>query len=346
MNILALAIDAAERTPLPDGITLAGIDFLCGRTRRQLSLVPDETEAAFTTAMKYYPVATHTDDANSQHYEVPAEFFALVLGPQRKYSCCLYPDKTTTLAQAETAALAETVTHADIRDGQAILELGCGWGSLSLYLAAQFPHARIISVSNSASQRAFIENRIAARGLSNLTIITQDMNTFTPAQTFDRIVSVEMFEHMSNWEILLERAREWLNPDGRLFMHVFAHRNRSYRFDHDDPADWIARHFFTGGIMPAFDLPHRFGDLFEVEQQWRWSGNDYKRTAMDWLANFDANLDQIDPILRDVYGADATLWRRRWRLFFLATAGLFGHANGEEWGVGHYRLKPAAPKTQ
>lgn len=277
--------------------------------------MPGETEAAFTTAMKYYPVATHTGDANAQHYEVPPEFFQLVLGPQRKYSCCRYPDGTTTLAEAETLALAATVAHADIKDGQTILELGCGWGSLSLYLAARLPQAQIVSVSNSASQRAYIESQIAARGLPNLTAITEDMNTFTPAQTFDRIISVEMFEHMSNWEILLERARQWLNPDGRMFMHVFAHRNRSYRFDHDDPADWIAQHFFTGGIMPAFDLPHRFGDLFEVEQQWRWSGNDYKRTAMDWLANFDANLDKIDPILRDVYGADAPLWRRRWRLF-------------------------------
>jgi cyclopropane-fatty-acyl-phospholipid synthase len=346
MNILAFAIDAAERAPLPDSLTLAGIDYLCGRTKRRLSLVPDETEAAFTTAMRYYPVATHTDDANAQHYEVPAEFFELVLGPQRKYSCCRYPSKTTTLEDAEIVALAETIAHADIQDGQTILELGCGWGSLSLYLAAHFPYARIMSVSNSASQRAYIESQIAARGLSNLDVITQDMNVFTPDETFDRIVSVEMFEHMSNWQILLERAREWLNPDGRLFMHVFTHRNRSYRFDHDDPADWVAHHFFTGGIMPAFDLPHRFRDLFEVEQEWRWSGTDYQRTAMDWLANFDANLDRIDPILRDVYGADASLWRRRWRLFFLATAGLFGHGDGEEWGVGHYRLKPVVARRQ
>ena len=341
MNMLAFAINAAERTPLPDSVTLAGIDFLVGRTKRRLSVVPAEIEAVFTSAMQHYPVATHTDAANAQHYEVPAEFFALALGPQRKYSSCLYPSEATTLAEAETFALAETVEHAGIRDGQAVLELGCGWGSLSLYLAQHFPHATITSVSNSASQRAYIEDQAHLRGLTNLTVITADMNVFSTDKTYDRIVSVEMFEHMSNWRTLLERAKGWLNADGRMFLHVFTHKNRSYRFDHDDPADWIAHHFFTGGIMPAFDLPHRFEDLFAVEREWRWSGTHYRRTALDWLANFDREINKIDVILRDVYGADAALWRRRWRLFFLATAGLFGHADGDVWGVGHYLLAPA-----
>ncbi|MDB5524994.1 MAG: cyclopropane-fatty-acyl-phospholipid synthase [Rhizobium sp.] len=341
MDMLAFAINAAERAPLPDGLTLAGIDFLVGRTKRKLSVATAETEAVFTTAMKHYPVAIHTDEANAQHYEVPSEFFALVLGPQRKYSSCLYRDASTTLAQAETFALAETVQHADIRDGQAILELGCGWGSLSLYLAEHFPQAKITSVSNSTSQREYIEGQAQERGLTNLTVLTQDMNVFATAETFDRIVSVEMFEHMSNWRILLERARTWLKEDGRMFLHVFTHKDRSYRFDTSDPSDWIAHHFFTGGIMPAFDLPHRFDDLFTVEQQWRWSGTHYRRTALDWLANFDRGIDSVDRILKRVYGADAVLWRRRWRLFFLATAGLFGHENGDVWGVGHYLLSPA-----
>jgi cyclopropane-fatty-acyl-phospholipid synthase len=290
--------------------------------------------------MRHYPVATHTDEANAQHYEVPAEFFSLVLGPQRKYSSCFYPSATTTLAEAETFALAGTCEHADIRDGQSILELGCGWGSLSLYLAEHFPAARITSVSNSASQRAYIEEQARQRGLGNLTIITADMNVFSTEEVYDRIVSVEMFEHMSNWRILLERARGWLKPDGLMFLHVFAHKNRSYRFDQSDPSDWIAQHFFTGGIMPAFDLPYRFDDIFTVEKEWRWSGAHYRRTALDWLANFDREIGRIDVILKDVYGADAALWRRRWRLFFLATAGLFGHANGGVWGVGHYLLSP------
>ena len=340
MNMIALAINAAERAPVPDSVTLAGIDFLCARTKRRLAETPAEVEEAFAEAMTDFPVATHTDEANQQHYEVPAEFFALVLGPQRKYSSCLYPTDTTTLAEAETYALAATVKHAHIEDGQKILELGCGWGSLSLYLAQYFPMAEIISVSNSSSQRDYIQTQARKRGLTNLTVITADMNDFVAHRQFDRIVSVEMFEHMSNWRTLLERTRGWLKPDGRLFLHVFTHRDRSYRFDVSDPADWIAHHFFTGGIMPAHDLPHRFPDLYRVEQEWRWSGTHYKKTALDWLANMDRENSRIEPILKRVYGADAGLWRRRWRLFFLATAGLFGHDNGDVWGVGHYLLAP------
>ncbi|MBX9458235.1 MAG: cyclopropane-fatty-acyl-phospholipid synthase family protein [Rhizobium sp.] len=342
MNMIALAINAAERAPMPDSVTLAGIDFLCARTRKRLAETPAEAEDAFARSMSAFPVAIHTDEANEQHYEVPAEFFALVLGPKRKYSSCLYPTPTTTLVEAETFALAATVNHARIEDGQQILELGCGWGSLSLYLAQHFPMAAITSVSNSASQREYIERQARKRGLTNLTVVTADMNDFAAEARYDRIVSVEMFEHMSNWRTLLERTRGWLKTDGRLFLHVFTHRDRSYRFDHADPADWIAHHFFTGGIMPAFDLPHRFQDIYRVEQEWRWSGVHYQRTALDWLANFDREIGRIDPILKQVYGADAVLWRRRWRLFFLATAGLFGHDKGDVWGVGHYLLAPSA----
>ncbi|MGI2033267.1 SAM-dependent methyltransferase [Rhizobium panacihumi] len=341
MNMLAFAINAAERAPLSDSVTLAGIDFLCGRTKRRLATTSAETERVFAETMGDFPIATHTDEANRQHYEVPADFFSLVLGPQRKYSCCLYPAADTTLADAETAALAETVAHATIEDGMSILELGCGWGSLSLYLAQHFPNSRITSVSNSASQREYILRLATQRGLTNLTVITSDMNDFDSAEHYDRVVSIEMFEHMSNWRDLLARVRGWVKPDGKLFLHVFTHKTRSYRFDHDDPADWIAHHFFTGGIMPAHDLPHRFGDLFQVEQEWRWSGMHYRRTAMDWLANFDREIDRIKPIFARVYGKDAGLWQRRWRLFFLATAGLFGHDDGEVWGVGHYLLTPS-----
>lgn len=341
MNMLAFAINTAERAPLTDGMTLAGIDFLCGRTKRRLAASSSEEESAFVETMGQFPVATHTDEANRQHYEVPAEFFALALGSQRKYSCCLYPTADTTLDQAESFALAETVKHAAIKDGMTILELGCGWGSLSLYLARHFPNSRVVSVSNSASQRAYILDMASQAGLTNLTVITADMNDFTTDEQFDRVVSVEMFEHMSNWRTLLERVLTWVKPDGRLFLHVFTHKDRSYRFDQDDPADWIAHHFFTGGIMPSHDLPHRFSDLFAVENEWRWSGTHYRRTALDWLENFDRHIDSIQPILTQVYGKDASLWQRRWRLFFLATAGLFGHDNGDVWGVGHYLLAPA-----
>jgi cyclopropane-fatty-acyl-phospholipid synthase len=341
MNMLAFAINAAERTPLTDGMTLAGIDFLCGRTRRRLATTPADSERSFAATMGDHPIATHTDEANQQHYELPPEFFAAVLGPQRKYSSCLYLGADTTLEEAEGYALAETVRHAQIEDGMDILELGCGWGSLSLYLAQNFPNARITSVSNSASQRQYILSQAERLKLTNLSVITADMNDFATENVHDRIVSVEMFEHMSNWRGLLSRAKGWLKPEGKLFLHVFTHKDRSYRFNHQDPADWIAHHFFTGGIMPAHDLPRRFEDLFTVEDEWRWSGTHYRRTALHWLENFDRQIGTIQPILKNVYGRDANLWQRRWRLFFLATAGLFGHETGEVWGVGHYLMRPA-----
>ncbi|MGV4792025.1 class I SAM-dependent methyltransferase [Rhizobium sp. F40D2] len=342
MNMLAFAINAAERAPISDGLSLAGIDLLCGRMKRRLATLPQEVEQRFVETMDRSPVAIHTEESNRQHYEVPAGFFTQTLGPQRKYSCCLYPTSGTTLAEAETLALAETVKHAGIEDGMSILELGCGWGSLSLHLAQHFPKARIVSVSNSVSQRAYILGVAEARELSNLTVITADMNDFSTAERYDRVVSVEMFEHMSNWRALLQRISGWMQPGGRLFLHVFTHKNRSYRFDRADPADWIAQHFFTGGIMPAHDLPHRFGDLFRVENEWRWTGMHYRRTALDWLANFDREVDRIQPIFSQVYGRDASLWQRRWRLFFLSTVGMFGYDKGEVWGVGHYLLAPAA----
>jgi cyclopropane-fatty-acyl-phospholipid synthase len=245
------------------------------------------------------------------------------------------------LAEAEHLALDETVAHADLADGQTILELGCGWGSLTLFMAEQFPAANITAVSNSTPQRLHIESQAAARGLANIRVVTADMNAFEPTSTYDRVVSVEMFEHMSNWRSLLARVKTWLTPEGRLFIHVFRHRQSPYRFDHENEADWIARHFFTGGIMPSHGLIRHFSDCFAVEKDWRWSGLHYRKTAMDWLARFDENRVEIDPVLREVYESDAALWRQRWRLFYLATAALFGHAGGEEWGVSHFLLRPA-----
>ena len=341
MSLIAATIDVAERAHLPDPVLKFGVGALVSSARRRLRTSPAGVEAAFARAMADHPVAEHTAAANDQHYELPAAFFALALGPRRKYSSCLYGPGVETLAAAEENALAETCLHAELKDGQSILELGCGWGSLSLWMAESLPRARITAVSNSTSQRAHIESEARARGLTNLAVVTADMNDFAPDGRFDRVVSVEMFEHMSNWRALLARIRGWLNPDGRLFVHVFSHRSTPYRFDHRDTADWIARYFFTGGVMPSHGLMTRFDDLFQVEADWRWSGSHYQRTSLDWLANYDRNAGAVMDILRTVYGDQAGVWFRRWRLFFLATAGLFGHARGKEWGVSHYRLRPA-----
>ncbi|MEP6968437.1 MAG: cyclopropane-fatty-acyl-phospholipid synthase family protein, partial [Pseudomonadota bacterium] len=329
LSLTGVATRAVERGPLPDALTRLGVGYLVRRAARGLEAQGAEGDAVFAAEMAGRPIAENTRAANAQHYEVPAAFFRLVLGPRLKYSSGLYETAASSLAQAEDHALAQTCLNADLADGQEVLELGCGWGSLSLWMAEHYPSSRITAVSNSHSQRAAIEARARAQSLSNLTVITADMNDFQTDRRFDRVVLVEMFEHMANWRELLGRIAGWLAPGGRLFVHIFTHCDRPYRFDAADDADWIARHFFTGGMMPSHGLIRCFGDLFEVEEAWRWSGEHYRRTAEDWLANFDAHAAALAPVLRETYGADAGLWRRRWRLFFLATAGLFGAAGGE-----------------
>jgi cyclopropane-fatty-acyl-phospholipid synthase len=341
MSFVSTIIGTAERVPLPDVIIRAAIHRLCSRTATKLATGNAESDAWFADEMAARAIAEHTDEDNVQHYEVPAAFFAHVLGPNRKYSSCFYREPATTLREAEEESLRQTVEHADLADGQSILELGCGWGLLSLWMARQFPRSQVTAVSNSNSQREYIEREAAKRGLPNLRVVTADMNVFDANAQFDRIVSVEMFEHMMNWRELMTGVRSWLKPDGRFFMHIFTHRSGAYLFDRSDAEDWIAQHFFTGGMMPSHHLIRQYADLFRIEKEWRWSGTHYQRTAQDWLVNFDAHRDEIEGILREVYGDDTALWMRRWRWFFLATSGLFGYADGSEWGVSHYRMKAA-----
>lgn len=341
MSFVSRMIGTAERVPLPDLIIRAAIQRLCSRTATRLASGSAESDAAFAGEMAARAIAEHTGEANAQHYEVPAAFFAQVLGPNRKYSSCFYKEPASTLQEAEEEALRQTIEHADLADGQAILELGCGWGSLALSVARRFPRAEVTAVSNSHSQREYIEQAAASRGLKNLHVITADMNVFDAGRQFDRIVSVEMFEHVLNWRALMTRVRSWLKPDGRFFMHIFTHRSGAYLFDRADGEDWIAQHFFSGGMMPSHHLIRQYADLFEIEKEWRWSGTHYQRTALDWLSNFDSHRDEIEAVLRGVYGNDTPLWMRRWRWFFLATSGLFGYAEGSEWGVSHYRMKAA-----
>jgi cyclopropane-fatty-acyl-phospholipid synthase len=339
MSVVSRIIGTAERVPLPDLLIRAAIQRLCSRTATRLANGDAASDALFAGEMAARAIAECADAPNAQHYEVPAAFFARVLGPNRKYSSCFYKEPKSTLQEAEEEALRQTVEHAGLADGQSILELGCGWGSLSLWMARQFPKSVIIAVSNSQSQRQYIESEAEIRGLKNLRVVTADMNVFDPRRQFDRIVSVEMFEHMMNWRQLMTRVKSWLAPDGRFFMHIFTHRSGAYLFDRDDREDWIAQHFFTGGVMPSHHLIRQYSDLFEVEKEWRWSGTHYQRTALDWLANFDSRRDEVEGILRELYGSDTALWMRRWRWFFLATAGLFGYADGIEWGVSHFRMK-------
>lgn len=339
MALAEAAIRLGEALPWPDRMSAAVIERFVGQTKRKLAQSENPSDAAFLRATAALPVAINTAEANTQHYEIPVRFFELILGPQRKYSCCLY-EGAGNLAAAEERALRATAEHAGLADGQDILELGCGWGSLSLWMARRFPNARITSVSNSASQREFIAGHARAGNLRNLAVITADMNEFTPVGRFDRVVSVEMFEHMVNWRPLLLRIQAALRNDGFLFLHIFSHKSVSYRFSAEDRADWIAQHFFTGGIMPSRQLIRQFEDTFRLDAEWQWNGRHYRDTARDWLANYDRHRSEIMQVLQQVYGRDAALWHRRWRLFFLATMGLFGHADGQEWGVSHYRLAP------
>ena len=333
------AMKVVERGWVPDSIVRSGIRSLCRQRMREIQISEAQQSQhldEFVRNMGKAPVAPLVHKANEQHYEVPAAFFQQVLGARLKYSSAFW-DGVDTLDQAEVQALALSCEHADLKDGQQVLELGCGWGSLTLWMAKSYPNSTITAVSNSHSQRLFIEQRAMEAGLGNVRVITADINHFSMDQGFDRIVSVEMFEHLRNYASIFDRVAGWLKPDGRFFMHIFCHRSTPYLFEVRDDTDWMSRYFFSGGMMPSADLPLKFQDSLCFANRWDWSGIEYQKTAEAWLDKLDAARDEVFAIFSDTYGqADAKMWVNRWRIFFMACAELFGMRGGDEWRVSHF----------
>jgi cyclopropane-fatty-acyl-phospholipid synthase len=335
-------ISLIERGWVPDYLIRTGIRQLL---RKRLSDEKNNFNKkdhfnSFVGTLCSRPIAVDTSKANDQHYELPPSFFNLILGKYNKYSSCYWGDGATSLDEAEASSLKITCERAELSDDMDILELGCGWGSLSLWIAEKYPNSRVTSISNSNQQREFINRAAKLKNLNNLTVVTCDMNSFNAETKFDRVVSVEMFEHMQNYERLMENISSWLKINGKLFVHIFCHQRFAYFFSTEGSDNWMGRYFFTGGLMPSEDLLLKFQKNISLDNQWRWNGCHYKLTSNAWLKNMDREKINILPILEKVYGRnERNIWFQRWRIFFMACAELFGYNSGNQWLVAHYLFK-------
>ncbi|RZJ82141.1 MAG: class I SAM-dependent methyltransferase [Flavobacterium sp.] len=337
-----------ENDKLPDPVLRAGIRKLLKKRLTDETVGDEELQQRkfinLVNELKSSPIAVNTSDANEQHYELPTEFFQYCLGKNLKYSSGYWNPGVKDIDTSEDDMLALTCKRADLQNGQNVLELGCGWGSLSLYMATKFPESKFTVVSNSATQKVFIDDTAKQRGIQNLTVLTADMNTFTIADSFDRVVSVEMFEHMRNYKLLLAKVASFLKPDGKLFVHIFTHKTLAYKYEVVDESDWMSKYFFTGGIMPSNHLFFYFNDDLKIAKHWVVNGTNYGKTSEAWLSNMDKHKKEIMPILENTYGKDqAVKWWVYWRLFYMACAELFNYNNGNEWMVCHYLFSPTQP---
>lgn len=332
---MSALIELAERRVVRRPLIRGGIRYL---VRSRLGSLSDSASQEMLVELGESPIALHTDAANEQHYEVPAPFYELVLGSHLKYSSGYWAPHCDGLDQAEADMLSLYCERARLKDGQNVLDLGCGWGSFTLFAAARFPGSRFTAVSNSTGQREFIEARARERGLDNIRVITADVNHLELDDTFDRIVSVEMFEHVRNYAALLRRISSWLNDDGYLFVHIFCHREHVYPYETEGDGNWMDKYFFTGGLMPAIDTLLHFQDEVELDKRWIVNGTHYAKTARAWLDNLDRDRAAVRRALEPTYGTDVDRWVQRWSMFFMACEELFGYRNGEEWMVSHYRF--------
>ena len=335
-------IELAEKGIIPDYFIRQGIVRNCENRLNNENVSNTEKVSSkkqiWIEQMKESPIALVPEKANEQHYEVPPAFFENVLGKHLKYSSGYWPDGVNSLDESEESMLELSFERAQLADGDSILELGCGWGSLTCYMALKLPNSKITAVSNSKDQKEYIINRCKNQGLDNIEVITADMNDFATENKYDRVVSIEMFEHMRNYKKLLSKISSWLHDGGKLFIHIFTHQSVVYPFENQGEADWMAREFFSGGMMPSHDLLLHFQDDLIIDDVWSMSGTHYEKTSLAWVNKMDANKDSIMKIFLKTYGDDAKLWFQRWRIFFMSCEKLFGYNNGSEWGVSHYRF--------